>query len=71
MEEGIKIGQEQCAEYLEREVRELLSKPHIGDEENINDLLDKLEVCVSDEDNEMLKKCLRKLKCFRLFLIQI
>ena len=55
-EEGIKIGQKECQEYLEKEVRELLTNAHFGDEECINDLLKEVEICVTKEDNDLLLK---------------
>ena len=55
-EEGVKISQKECHEYLEKEVRYLLSNPHCGDEESINDMLNEIEVCVTKEDNELLMK---------------
>ena len=59
-DEGIKIGQKECQEYLEKEVRELLMNPHFGDEECINDLLREVEKCVTKEDNDLLLKVLDK-----------
>ena len=53
-EEGWKVGHDDCAEFLEQEVRELLTKVHVGDEESMNDLLDEIGVCVTDEDNTFL-----------------
>ena len=54
--QGWMVSQTECANFLEGEVRELLSKVHTGDEECMNDLLNEVSECVTDEDNEMLSK---------------
>ena len=52
--QGWKVGQKECADFLEGEVRDLLTKVHTGDEECMRDLLNEVNVCVTDEANEML-----------------
>ena len=54
--DGIIVGQKECHEYLEKEVKDILSSHHHEDEEATNDLLKEVDVCVTEEDNTMLKK---------------
>ena len=51
---GILIGHEQCMEYLESEVFNLLSNVHIPNPSNENDLLNEIVPSFTPEDNKML-----------------
>jgi hypothetical protein len=54
--EGWKIGHDECAEFLEREVRELLTKVHIGDENCMDDILKEAKSVITEGDNQVLLK---------------
>ena len=53
-EEGLKEGHNECSDYLERQVEDLLLTPHPLDQEAQDTLLAEISPVFSDKDNEML-----------------
>ena len=55
-EEGLLEGQEACAGYLEKKVKELLDQPASLDVHSQDELLNEVTEVITNEDNAMLEK---------------
>ena len=54
-EGGLKVGHDQCARFLEDQVADLLTNPHVFDEGARETLLKFTPKMFTDQDNEMLR----------------